>query len=367
MPLPTRPALRPPSSPAAPGPVVLVLTADPVLARHLLSVVAAVGLASDQPADDDELRRSWRSAGAVLVGRDRAEHLRGLALAPRPEVYVVGRDDDRADTAAWSTWLRATVATVPGGAADLAAALAGLAGHAGLGAVVALTGGTGGTGTSTLAAALAFTGAREGLRTLLLDTDLTGGGIDILLGAEQLPGWRWDRFEAARGHLGDLAEVLLHCDGVDVLAVDRGLDPGTGLRVEQVAAVLDSAVRSNDLTVVDLPRQLGAAHDEVLRRAGRVLLLVRADVRGVAAADQAARALTRRCQALEVVVRTGPGHGLDPALVADALDLPLAGVAEEDPSVRSALERGDPPGRSGRSSLARLCGRLLREQPEVAA
>ena len=64
--------------------------------------------------------------------------------------------------------------------------------------------------------------------------------------------------------------------------------------------------------------------------------------------------------------------------VADAARLPLgelcdqlltelAGVVEEDASVRGALERGDPPGRSGRSSLARLCGRLLRERPEVAA
>lgn len=346
---------------------MLVLTTDPVLARHLLSVVAAVGLAPDQPVGDDALRRTWRSAGAVLVGCDQAERVRGLSLAPRPEVYVVGRDDDGTETYAWSTRLRAAVATVPGGAADLAAALSVLAGLAGRGGVVALSGGTGGTGTSTLAAALAFTGAREGLRTLLLDTDETGGGIDVLLGAEQLPGWRWDRFEAARGHLGDLAEVLLHCDGVDVLAIDRGRHPETGLRTEQVAAVLDSAARSNDLTVVDLPRHRGAAHDEVLRRAGRVLLLARADVRGVAAADQAARALLRRCGALEVVVRTGPGHGLDPALVADALDLPLAGVVEEDASVRGALERGDPPGRSGRSSLARLCVRLLHEQTEVAA
>lgn len=361
------PVPRPPSTTTAPEGPVLVLTADPVLERHLLSVVAAVGLAPDQPAGDDLLRRSWRSAAAVLVGRDQAECVRGLALPPRPEVYLVGRDDDRPETDAWSARLRATAASVPGGAGALAAALSGLAGLTGRGTVVALTGATGGTGTSTLAAALAFTGAREGLRSLLLDADETGGGIDVLLGAEQLPGWRWDRFGEARGHLGDLGEVLLHCDGVDVLAVDRGRDPEAGLGAEQMAAVLDAAARTNDLTVVDLPRHRGAAHDEVLRRAGRVLLVVRADVRGVAAADQAARALVRRCGVVEVVVRTGPGHGLDPGLVADALDLPLAGVVEEDASVRGALERGDPPGRSGRSSLAHLCVDLLSEQTEAVA
>lgn len=344
----------------------MVLTADPVLARHLLSVVAAVGLAPAQPVTDDELRRSWRSAAAVLVGRDRAAWFEGLALPPRPEVYVVGRDDDRAETYAWSARLRAAVVTLPGGAPDLAAALSVRAAEAGRGAVLAVTGGSGGVGTSTLAAALALAGGRDGLRALLLDTDPAGGGIDVLLGAEQLPGWRWSRFGAARGHLGDIADQLPHCDGVDVLAVDRA-GPGLVLRPDQLAAVLDSAARGHDLTVVDLPRHLDPAHEEVLRRADRVLLLARADVRGVAAADHAARVLVPRCRVLEVVVRSGPGHTLEPTLVAEALDLPLAGVLAEDHTVRGAAERGDPPGRSARSSLARLCTRLLLDPVEVAA
>lgn len=329
--------------------------------------MAAVGLAPDQPSTDEELRRSWRSAAAVLVGQDQAGAVIGLALAARPEVYVVGRDDDRVETYAWSTRLRAAVATLPTGAADLAAALSAVLAGAGRGVVLALAGGSGGVGTSTLAAGLAFAAARADLQTLLLDTDVAGGGIDVLLGAEDLPGWRWSRFEAARGHLGDLADQLPHCDGVDVLAVDRTVHPGLVLRPEQLAAVLDSGARTHDVTLVDLPRHLEGAHEEVLRRADRVLLLARADVRGVAAADHAARALLPRCRVLEVVVRTGPGRALEPVLVADTLDLSLAGVLEEDPAVRAAAERGDPPGRSSRSSLARLCGRLLREQAEVAA
>jgi secretion/DNA translocation related CpaE-like protein len=263
--------------------------------------------------------------------------------------------------------LRAAVATLPAGAADLAAALSLLADGAGRGLLVALVGGAGGVGTSTLAAALALAGAREGRRTLLLDADPGGGGIDVLIGAEHVPGWRWSRFDAARGHLGNIATQLPHCDGVDVLAVDRDARPGLVLQPEQLAAVLGSAARSSELTVVDLPRHLDPAHDEVLRRADRVLLLARADVRGVAAADRASRALVPRCRVLEVVVRTGPGRTLEPGLVADALDLPLAGTLVEDPTVRAAAERGEPPGRSPRSALARLCGQLLREPAGVAA
>ena len=145
------------------------------------------------------------------------------------------------------------------------------------------------------------------------------------------------------------------------------MSPVPAPRPEQLTAVLDSAARGHDLTVVDLPRHLGPAHEEVLRRAGRVLLLARADVRGVAAAEHAARELVPRCRVLEVVVRTGPRRALEPTVVADTLELPLAGIFEEDPAVPIAAERGDPPGRSSRSSLARLCARLLRDRVEVAA
>src|SRR3954454_859742 len=354
---PTRPPSRPPSrsSGLPQGGAVLVLTSDPVLARHVLSVVAAVGLVPEQPSTDDDLRRAWRSAGAVLVARERAEHVVELTLPPRREVYVVGRDDDRSETYAWSTRLRAAAATLPGGAPSLASDLSALLAEAGRGAVVALTGGSGGVGTSTLAAALALCGARNGFRTLLLDADLGGGGIDILLGAEHLAGWRWSRFEAARGHLGDLAAQLPQSDGVDALAADRAAGATTALRPEQLAAVLGSAARSHDLTVVDLPRHLDGAHEEVLRRAGSVLLVARADIRGVAAADHAARWLVPRCRELALVVRTGRGHVLAPGVVADPPDLPLAGILEEDHALAAAAERGEPPGRSVRSPLVRPC------------
>jgi len=90
-----------------------------------------------------------------------------------------------------------------------------------------------------------------------------------------------------------------------------------------------------------------------------VLLLARADVRGVAGAEACRRELAPRCRDLRVVVRTGRGLRLDPGLVADALDLPLAGVLEEEAALPVAAERGDPPGHATRSPLGRLCAGLL--------
>ena len=345
---------------------MLLLTDDPLLARHVLAVVAAVGLEADQAAGDEAVRHGWRTADAVLVGHDRADHVARLTLPARSEVYVVGHDDDRDEPALWSTRLRAAVATLPDGGPDLAAALSRLRTAARTATVLALVGGSGGVGTSTLAAALALRAARDGQRVLLLDADPLGGGLDVLLGAEDLGGWRWSHLRAASGHLGDLGGQLPHCEGVDVLAVDRSARVADGPPRAAFAAVLASAATTHDLVVVDLPRDPAAALDALLEPATTVLLLARADVRGVAAADVVGRGLAPRCRDLRLVVRAGRGRRLEPALVADALDLPLAGVLEDDPALPLAAERGDPPARPARSALTRLCGRLLAE-PEAAA
>jgi hypothetical protein len=50
---------------------------------------------------------------------------------------------------------------------------------------------------------------------------------------------------------------------------------------------------------------------------------------------------------------------LEPNLVATGVGLPLLGSLADDLGLVWAAERGDPPGRSARSPLARLCRELL--------
>lgn len=339
---------------------MLAVTADAVLVRHLLSVTAAVGVAADVEADPSSLRPRWRREGVVLVGVDQAARVADLGLPRRSEVYVLGQATDRDETHSWSARLGAAVVTLPEGAGDLAAVLAELASRRPrAGRILCVVGGSGGVGASTLAAALAVTAARTGERTLLVDGDPTGGGLDLLLGAEHLPGWRWPRLAAARGHLGDLGGELPHAEGVELLSMDRS--PGTlgPLHPEQVAAVLGSAARCHGLTVVDLPRAVDAGGAEALRRADQTLLLVQGDVRGVAAARRVALLVSPTCRSLAVVVRMGRTRGLEATTVAQALELPLLATVEHDPSLARGAERGDPPGRSARTPLSRSCRRLL--------
>jgi secretion/DNA translocation related CpaE-like protein len=340
-----------------------VLTADLELLDDVLAVAAAAGVEPQVVADAGSVRPLWTAAATVVVGVDQAAQLAKLVLPRRPDVFVVGADSFRDEVCAWSLPLGAAVVLLPSGAGRLSTALADATGlGAGKGQVVAVVGGSGGVGTSTVAAALAFVGAQRGLRTMLVDADPIGGGLDLLVGAERVPGWRWPRLAAARGHLGDLAGQLPQVEGVDVLSMARGSGlPESGPDVEQMTAVLLSATRSHQLVVVDVPRHLPPAGREALRRADLGLLLVLAQLRGIAAAQQLGTQLEDACTAVNLLVRLTRPKGLAADAVADSLGLSLAGALTDDPSLSVGAARGEPPGRSGRSPLARSCRAVLDE------
>ncbi|HVB27008.1 MAG TPA: septum site-determining protein Ssd [Mycobacteriales bacterium] len=247
--------------------------------------------------------------------------------------------------------------------------------------VVGVVAGCGGGGASTLASALAVTGARAGARVLLVDADPLGGGIDLVFGAEQLGGLRWPVLagdgmarhraagDGAARHraAGDGAAVRIRpqtlaaslpvSHGVAMLSTDRDL-PG-GIAVPAMQALLTAAALAYDLIVLDLPREFGAAAAFAVGRARAVLLVVPAQVRAVAAASGVAVALVSRGAPLHLVVRGPAPSGLQAGDISGALGLPPARWLDPEPGLARALERGEPPARHGHGPLARLCRNLL--------
>lgn len=338
---------------------LLVLTADVELLDGILAATAAAGAEPTVCDTAAAIRSLWSSAPMVIIGADRARQAAELLLPHRTEVYVVGPQSRLAEMSAWSAPLGAAVIGLPDGSGTLTAAISDVTGRrAGTGRLVTVVGGSGGVGTSSLAAALAVGAATRGLPAMLVDLDVLGGGIDLLVGAEGVAGWRWPRLGVAQGHLGDLTGHLPRIGGLDVLSTTRDDDVGQ-LAPEAVRAVLSSATRSHRLVVVDVSRSLSPAALEALRRSTLTLLMASADVRGIAAARRMADSLRDLTNGLALVVRRSGGPVIEPDVVAESVGLPLAGVVRTDASLRQASERGDPPGRAQRSPLGRLSGRLL--------
>ena len=88
--------------------------------------------------------------------------------------------------------------------------------------MVVLSSAVAGVGVSTLAAMLARTLTQRGVKCVLVDADLQGGGLDVLLGIENEDGSRFGDINAPLGNVDGkaLLRELPVWDGVPVLSCD---------------------------------------------------------------------------------------------------------------------------------------------------
>ncbi|MFG1805784.1 septum site-determining protein Ssd [Streptomyces sp. NPDC049040] len=340
-----------------PGP--LIVTEDERLLDDLLRLCAAAGSEPEVVFSAPPRASSWDSAPLVLVGAEATGQVRGSAR--RKGVLLIGRDLDDSEV-----WRRALdigadhVLLLPDAENWLVDRIADIAEGVGRPALtVGVVGGRGGAGASTLACALAVTAARAGRRTMLIDGDPLGGGLDILVGAERTGGLRWPDLADSRGRVnsGALEESLPRLESLSVLSWDRGdsvLIPAQAMR-----SVLGAARRRGGVVVVDLPRRVDEAVAETLAQIDVGLLVVPAELRAVAAATRVAAAVSMVLKDLRVVARGPFDSGLDDQETARLVGLPLAGELPLEGRAVDAVTRGGPPGSSGRGPLARFCTAFL--------
>jgi secretion/DNA translocation related CpaE-like protein len=355
-------------APARPGArLPLVVTTDSELLDELLRLAAAGGTEVDVATDPAAARPRFAAAPLVLIGADQADACLRARLPRRPRVIIVGRVP--AVEAAWEVaeLLGAEhVAVLPTAEPWLIDRFAERPDQPQTGRVLAVIGGRGGAGASILAGGLAVTSVSAGLRTLLIDGDPLGGGLDLVLGWERVDGLRWPALSEAGGRVDPpaLLQALPHRGDLVLLSFARdspATDPLLAVPGEAMAATLDAARRGRDVIVADLPRQLDDAAVLALQAADRALIVVPAELRATAAAARIAAVAAIHCDNLAVVVR-GPAPGrLKAREISRALGLPLAGSLRPEASLCQALERGEAPAANGRGPLAELCRRLITE------
>ncbi|MFT3876711.1 MAG: P-loop NTPase [Propioniciclava sp.] len=323
-----------------------MLTSEQAIRDVVESTAAALGVPVWVVDTPDAALARWATARAVLVGGDQAAALASVAPRRRPRVYLVG--EEPAHLGAWSLPLGAEVIPLPQGVSWLSQVLAP---EVGAGArTIAVVGGSGGVGASTLAAGLALAAARSGLRCALIDADESGGGLDLLLGAERTPGWRWPRLLSARGEVADLRGVLPVVDGVTLVSLGR---EACALRAEALHAVLGALARHHDALIVDAGRVWSPAVAPIVLAADATVLMGAGHVRGLAAAA----VVRERLGSGPAGVAARRARGATPAdLVAEALRLPLWGSVPDERGLAANAEAGELP--SHRTRWARAVGKL---------
>lgn len=350
----------------------LVVTGDPGLLDDLLRLAAAGGTEADVAADPTAARPRYATAPLVVVGADQVAACVRARLPRRPGLFLTCHGDV-------PPWLfemaprvgAENVLSLPDAEPFLVDRFADRSDRP-IGRILAVIGGRGGAGASILAGGLAVTAVDAGHRTLLIDADPLGGGLDLLLGWEAVEGLRWSALTEAGGRVDPptLLRALPHRGDLVLLTFDR--DDALAVPAEAMAATIDAARRGRDVIVADLPRRFDDAAVLALQSADRALLIVPAELRAATAAARVVETVRAHRDDLGLVVR-GPAPGrLKPRDVASALGLPLVGTLRPEPAMCQAVEHGEAPASSGKGPLAVLCRRLVTdlvgdEQMTVAA
>ena len=325
----------------------VLMTTDTALVEHVQRMAAAAAVDLDVVADLDGVRRVWASAPLVLVGADLATSLSDGRTSRRSGVVLLGTASASEGEPTGELWREAVsigaehVVQLPDGGTWLIRRLSESAdGPSRGGFVTAVTSATGGCGVSTLAVSLALASQPLSGRVLLIDGDPDGGGLDLVLGAEESSGVRWADLAAAEGRLSSatLDYALPHPEGIALLS--HGREGAVRVSAEAFDSILAAGVRGYEQIFLDVPRSAWASAPSMLDCADRVILLVPGRVRGIAAAAAALPWITGVSPDVAVVVRA-VSRGVAPREVERALGLTKLRVLPEQIQIATRADRGE--------------------------
>lgn len=224
--------------------------------------------------------------------------------------------------------------------------------------VISVIGGSGGAGASTFAVNLAAIAMSQGMTSVVIDLDRFGGGIDLILGAEEISGARWPDIDPGAGRIAQdtLSAALPKVNGVSFLSQSR--TSSGEVTTEVIAAVVDAARRAFDLVVLDLPREHSECNALLMGQSLVTCVITRNHVRSIAASialSQWVRKLGN--QSRFVLISDSKGLGL-PDVCGALGDQGLTEIPFM-PAMTTRADEGDPPGIN--SGYRDVCQALLGE------
>lgn len=319
--------------------------------RGLREDVLRVAAAADCVVDEQDLlvgmgtaRSLWERTGTIVLDAPSSGAALAAGLPRRGGVILLTCEPPTLDDWRSAAELGAEhVLALPGDEDALVHILGEPAPvKAGHGGVIVVVGARGGAGASTLSAALGLCGYRTHDRTLLVEADRFGSGLDLLLGWEREPGLRWSGLVVEGGRVyGEALHGALPSRGaLSVLALGRPDDARTGLSAVAVSAVVDAGRVAGDLVVCDASRHFDTISDALYGAADLVVLTLPAELRAVTSAEAFAAHLRDRNANVGIVVRGPAPGGLRAVDIAAALDLPLLASMRAEPRLAERLERG---------------------------
>ena len=349
----------------------LLVSSSLPLIDDVVRLASSAALEVHVASDLASAARHWLEAPLVLIGSDVSSTSEIPGKRARVVVVHADGDIDSHDTARQRDMWRFAVEVgaehvveLPEGERWLMESFRECAeGPVRDGRVTAILGGTGGVGTSTLTVNVAMTAIKRGSRSLVVDADPWGGGLDLLFGAEEKTGARWSDLRHVSGHLpsGHLDAALPRIGDVSILSCSRNDDASAtpasnAIDPTTMASVLAAGKRSHDHVFVDCSRCSDDFLTSVLAASHSAVLVVGDHVRAAAAAARRYAWLRGKISPLAVVQANSP-RGIARDDIEHALGTELTAVIPHVPSMTSRADEGELPALP--RAYANACDRIL--------
>lgn len=317
-----------------------VFTADDELLETALQWCAAAGAQPFVGHDATAAMRYWSVSQTLIIGADVAPAVAAHLPPRRAGVIVIFSANPPWESAVMIG--AQDVLSVTADPADVINHLQEVTDGSKTACIIGVLGACGGAGASTFAATLAHEAATQGVRTLLIDADRFGGGLDLVLGAEHVSGIRWPDINPTAGHFTGTAlrESLPLCGDFAFLSWGRELSAAHN--PETISAIIAAARRNNDLVVIDLDRSF--ADESFLAHCVLTVVVVPEEIRAFAAASVVLRKISEQTTAA-VVTRNRNGSVAN-STIESLLETPVIASLKNQKAIATAIDHGAGPWKS---------------------
>lgn len=210
-----------------------------------------------------------------------------------------------------------------------------------MGASICIVAGKEGSGKTTITANLAIALSKLDLNVILVDGDLEGSSIGLMLGAEQdTPSMH----SLLAGKIS-LENAIIEKHGIHALVGSIKLEDLIGVEFEQFPEIIKRLENVFDVTIVDSPGGLGYDAITVISSCKNILLVVTPDINSITNTLKIMVIAKKSGKNVigAILNRSGVEYDIPREQVEDILNVKILGEIKEDKYVRKASQEGVPP------------------------